>query len=125
MTPERLEYFSNFLFDMSDEDIETIREALKQAEIDPEESKAKVLKQIEKAEVELRIAKGRKFKEDYLDALNDSIIDESKQENVTTGQTFSFAYRKGEDSDDYIEESKENEKKLKILKLLTEKNKQK
>ena len=125
MTPERLEYFSNFLFDMSDEDFETVREALKQAEIDPEESKAKVLKQIEKAEVELRIAKGRKFKEDYLDALNDSIIDESKQEPVTTGQTFSFAYRKGEDSDDYIDDSKENEKKLKILKILTDKNKQK
>lgn len=74
---------------------------------------------------EIMLAKGRKFKEDYLKTLGETKIAETEHEPVTSIGDYSFAYRKNGDGDEDIEDIKADEKKLDILKLLTEKNKQK
>lgn len=113
-----------YLFsDLNDE--RALDEYLEEKNIDIEAVAVELKDFIRSKQAEIMLAKGRKFKEDYLDALNDSIIAEAKQEPVTTGQDYSYAYRKGEDGDEDIEDTKEDEKKLNILKHLTQKNKHK
>ena len=98
---------------------------LKKADLDPEESKVNLLEQIQKAEVELRIANGKKFKEDYLRTLGEIKFAETEKEHVMPIGEFSFAFRKVDDKDADPAMKPDDEKKMQIIKKLAEKDKNK
>ncbi len=125
MDKKRLENFSAFYLDTSEDDIEFMQSELREAGLNPEGSEENIRILIKKAQVEIMLAQGRKFKEEYLNALNDSKIEEAEHENAHTEQNYSFAFRKGDDGDDDFKKNIDDEKKMQIIKKLTEKNKQK
>lgn len=69
MTNKRLENFSNFIFDFSDDDIQLIKEELEEAGINLDKSRDSMLQQIEKAKINLKIEKGKKLYQDFINAL--------------------------------------------------------
>ncbi len=108
--------------DLNDE--HAIDEYLHEKQIDIDEAAEELKEFLRSKLAELKLAQGRKFKEEYLKALNDSKIEETEHENEHAEQNYSFAFRKGDDGDDDFEKDTDDEKKIQILKNLTEKNKQ-
>lgn len=102
-----------------------INEYLEEKNIEVEAIAEELREFLRSKQAEIMLAKGRKFKEDYLKTLGETKIAETENEPVTSVGDYSFAYRKNNDGDEDIDDTKSDEKKLDILKYLTEKNKKK
>ena len=109
--------------DLNDE--KALDEYLAEKNIDIDEVAVEPHEFLRSKKAELLLAKGRKFKEDYLKSLGEAKIAETEHELVTPVEDYSFAYRKNGDGNEDIDDTKKDEKKMDILKKLTKKNKHK
>ncbi len=113
MDNRKLEYFSNFLLDTSEDDINYMISELRDAGIDPVESQQKTLKMIKQKKAEIKLEKGKIFKATAL-----KVIDRVQNENKEFEETpvFKIAARNlGKLDKQDEDEIKKNEMILKEL----------
>lgn len=73
MRTKRLEYFSNFFLDISDEEIEFMLSELREAGIDPEQSEARIKYLIKKTKAQIKIEKGKILQEKIKNVIREKV----------------------------------------------------
>ena len=123
MEKKALHNFMLFLFDKQEEDIEYIEEELNEAGIDAEKSQKDIMQQIKKARAELKVEKGKRVFEKYMEGVKNIIPGEKK--DVSMINELALEFRKLEkilEGNDITEIMDEAEK-MEILKKIIEEEK--
>ena len=123
MEKKALHNFMLFLFDIQEEDIGDIEKELNEAGIDAEKSQKDIMQQIKKARAELKVEKGKRVFEKYMEGVKNIIPGEKK--DVSMINELALEFRKLEkilEGNDITEIMDEAEK-MEILKKIIEEEK--
>jgi hypothetical protein len=118
-----LHNFMLFLFDIQEEDIGDIEEELNEAGIDAEKSQKDIMQQIKKARAELKVEKGKRVFEKYMEGVKNIIPGEKKDVSMINELALEFRKLEKNLEENDITEIMDEAEKMEILKKIIEEEK--
>jgi hypothetical protein len=118
-----LHNFMLFLFDIQEEDIGDIEEELNEAGIDAEKSQKDIMQQIKKARAELKVEKGKRVFEKYMEGVKNIIPGEKKDVSMINELALEFRKLEKNLEGNDITEIMDEAEKMEILKKIIEEEK--
>lgn len=123
MEKKALHNFMLFLFDIQEEDIGDIEEELNEAGIDAEKSQKDIMQQIKKARAELKVEKGKRVFEKYMEGVKNIIPGEKKDVSMINELALEFRKLEKNLEGNDITEIMDEAEKMEILKKIIEEEK--
>ena len=117
---EKIHNFIKLYNDSIEENLSEVTKELQEAGIDTDALKKNLLQKIKKAEADLNIEKGRKFKETYLDAIGRN-SGENDIQNPQGKSGLRLAARNA-DENEGVENTGDDELKLKLIEKIKKEN---